>query len=49
VYPEFTNFSPSENKSFLGLYMLNRINPSPQMKMKLFKSQGQDPIPNQRK
>jgi hypothetical protein len=43
VYPEFTNFSPSEIKSLLGLHMLKGLNPSPQMKMK-FKSQVQDPI-----
>ncbi len=43
VYPEYTNFSPSEIKSFLGLYLLNGLNPSPQINMK-FKSQSEDPI-----
>jgi len=33
IYPEFTNFSPDEIKSFLGLYILNGLNPSPQVKM----------------
>jgi hypothetical protein len=43
LYPEFTSFSPSEIKSFIGLYLLNGLNPSPQIKMK-FKSQIEDPI-----
>jgi hypothetical protein len=43
VYPEYTNFSPSEIKSFLGLYLLKGLSPSPQIKMK-FKSQVEDPI-----
>ena len=43
VYPEYTNFSPSEIKSFLGLYLLNALNPSPQINMK-FKSQAEDTI-----
>ncbi len=43
VYPEFTNVSPREIKSFLGLYMLNGLKPLPQMKMAL-KSQVKGPI-----
>jgi len=43
VYPEFTPFSPQEIKHFLGLYLLNGLNPSPQLKMK-FKPQHEDPI-----
>ena len=37
IYPEFIPFSPQEIKSYLGLYVLHGLTPSPQVKMK-FKS-----------
>jgi hypothetical protein len=43
IYPEFTSFSPKDIKNFLGLYLLNGLNPSPQLKQK-FKVQHEDLI-----
>ncbi len=43
ICPEVTPFSPQEIKSFLGLYVLHGLTPSPQVKMK-FKSQLEDPV-----
>jgi hypothetical protein len=43
IYPEFAPFSPKEFKNFLGLYLLNGLNPSPQLKQK-FKPQHEEPI-----
>jgi hypothetical protein len=35
VYLEYIFFSSSEIKSFLGLYLLNGLSPSPQMKKEI--------------
>ncbi len=43
IYTELTPFSPQEITSFLGLYVLHGLTPSPQVKMK-FKSQLEDPV-----
>jgi len=43
IYPDFNPFSPQEIKSFLGLYVLHGLSPSPQVKMR-FKSQLEDPV-----
>ena len=43
VYPSFTPFSNLEIECFLGLYILQGLNPSPQVEMK-FNSQQVDPV-----
>ena len=43
VYPSFTPFSYLEIERFLGLYILQGLNPSPQVEMK-FNSQQVDPV-----
>ena len=43
VYPSFTPFSYLEIEHFLGLYILQGLNPSPQVEMK-FNSQQVDPV-----
>ena len=42
-YPDFVSFTPREIERHLGVYFINGLNPSPQVKMK-FRSQEQDPI-----
>ena len=43
-YPTFVPFSCKEIERFLGLYMLQGLNPSPQVEMKFF-NQRSDPVP----
>ena len=43
IYPSFTPFSYQEMEQFVGLYILQGLNPSPQVDMK-FSSQNEDPI-----
>ena len=43
VYPSFTPFSYLEIEHFLGLYILQGLNPSPQTEMKFY-SQQMDPV-----
>ena len=43
VYPSFTPFSYHEIECFLGLYILQGLNPSPQIEMKFY-SQQMDPV-----
>ena len=43
VYPSFTPFSYLEIERFLGLYILQVLNPSPQIEMKFY-SQQMDPV-----
>ena len=43
VYPTFKAFSYLEIKRFIGLYILQGLNPSPQVEMK-FSSQASDPV-----
>ena len=43
AYSDYTPFECDELKRFLGLYMLQGITPSPQIKMK-FKDQSEDPV-----
>jgi len=43
VYPEFKPFTPMEIKQFIGLYILQGLSPSPQLKLK-FHPQNEDPI-----
>ena len=42
-YPTFIPFSYQEIEQFIGLYMLQGLNPSPQMEMKFF-NQWSDPV-----
>jgi len=41
IYPDFTPFSPQEVKQFIGLYILQGLSPSPQVKQK-FKPHHED-------
>ena len=43
VYASFTPFNYLENERFLGLYILQALNPSPQIEMKFY-SQQMDPV-----
>ena len=43
INPSFTPFSYQEMKQFVGLYILQGLNPSPRVDMK-FSSQNEDPI-----
>ena len=43
VYPTFKAFSHLEIERFIGLYILQGLNPSPQVEMK-FSSQVSDPV-----
>ena len=43
IYPSFTPFSYQEMERFVGLYILQGLNPSPCVDMK-FSSQNEDPI-----
>jgi hypothetical protein len=41
IYPDFKPFSPQEVKQFIGLYILQGLSPSPQVKQK-FKPRNED-------
>ena len=43
VYPDYVDFSPSEFKRHLGLYILHGISPSPRIEHK-FNNQKKDPV-----